>query len=153
MAEEEVDLNPTSSKVAGTKRTRPIVAAPDDGILVITVSPIVLKGGGETLTKSRYYRDFSVPLAKQYLVDSTTENPTILSGILHGLIVDFFGKTALETIAKISSGDGEITEHSLIGDSTADYQVSNCYYLFILVTNILYYLSLFSSTCQVHFLK
>ena len=48
MAEEEVDLNPTSSKVAGTKRTRPIVAAPDDGILVITVSPIVLKGGGET---------------------------------------------------------------------------------------------------------
>lgn len=124
MAEEELDLNPVSTKVAGSKRTRPKEAAPDDGDMMIIVSAIVLKGGGDTFTKSRHYREFSVPLAKQYLEHSSLENPTIPAGVLHGLVVQFFGKTARQTIDKISSGDGEITEHSLIGDSTADYQVS-----------------------------
>ena len=45
-------------------------------------------------------------------------------GTLHGLLVDKFGSMARDVISQINSGDGEITEQSLVGDSRHGYQVS-----------------------------
>lgn len=122
---EEVDLNPISTKPSVVKkRPRPVVAAPNNGPLIITINSVVLKGGTETYTKARLSREISIPDAIGYITNPTEANPTILAGELHGLIVKYFGELAALTIAKIVSGNGEVTEHSLVGASQADYQVN-----------------------------
>ena len=67
------------------------------------------------------------------LTEAESGNPQISAGSLHGVIIKFFGATADATIAKILSGDGEVSEHSLIGNSTADYNVSYKLKLAILI--------------------
>ena len=125
MAEENVDLNPISlGGEIKKKRPRPIPVAPLEGNLLITAYSIVLKGGTDTFTKSRFSREVVINDAQKFVCDSTTESPSIFAGTLHGLLIDKFGSMARDVIAKINSGDGEITEQSLVGDSRADYQVS-----------------------------
>ena len=125
MVDDEIDLNSSStSGEVKKKRTRPVDTPPESGILLVRVHSVVLKGGKDTFTKSRYYRDFSVPEGEKIVSSPDAETPFISAGILHGIVVNFFGTTALETISKIASGDGDVTEHSLIGDSHADYKVS-----------------------------
>ena len=127
MAEDLVDLNPisTSTKVESKKKKeRPVENPPDDGALIITLYSIVLKGGTESFTRSRFSREISIPMAQKFVSDSAKESPSIIAGVLHGLIINHLGQLAADTIAKIMSGDGEVTEHSLIGDAHADYKVS-----------------------------
>lgn len=125
MAEEEIDLNPKSTATSVVrKRPRAVLTVPDDGPLHITVFSIVLKAGTESFTKSRFSREITIHDAKSRITDPTSSTPTILSGELHGLVVQFFGELAAETLARIYSGDGEVTEHSLIGDGHADCKVN-----------------------------
>lgn len=123
MSEEEVDLNPISSRVEVKKRkARPVEVPPEDGPLNITIHVIVLKGGTDSFTKSRFNKEILIPDALKYLSEGSSESPTMSAGDLHGLVVKYFGELADETIAKIQSGDGEITEHSLIGNAHADFK-------------------------------
>jgi hypothetical protein len=125
MADDLVDLNPVPTKVdSKKKKQRPIESPPDDGPLIITLYAIVLRGGTESFTRSRFSREISIPIAQTFITHSTRETPTILAGALHGIIINYLGHLAADTIAKIVSGDGEVTEHSLIGDAHADYKVS-----------------------------
>ena len=73
----------------------------------------------------RQNRDFSIPEGVKIVLSPDEETPFISAGILHGIVVNFFGTTTLETISKIAFGDSDVTEHSLIGDSYADYKVSS----------------------------
>ena len=124
MADDEVDLNPLSTNIeVKKKRPRPLESPPEDGSLFITVFSIVLRGGSDTFTKSRFSREIVIPVAQKFITSPNTVEPIISSGTIHGLIVDYFGSLADETIAKITSGDGDVSEHSLVGDSHADYKV------------------------------
>ena len=123
--EDDVDLHPVSTRVQVVKkRPREVQTAPDNGPLIITINTIVLKGGTQTFTKSRFSRDIKIPDAISLITDPTKAIPTILSGELHKAIVKYFGEMAATTIAIIMSGSGEITEHSLVGDSQAEYKVN-----------------------------
>lgn len=125
MAEEEIDLNPKSTTTSVVrKRPRAVLTVPDDGPLHITVHSIVLKAGTVFFTKSRFSREISIHDAMSSITDPTSSTPTILSGELHGLVVKFFSELAAETVAKFYRGDGEVTEHSLIGDGHADCKVN-----------------------------
>lgn len=125
MAEDLVDLNPISTKVdSKKKKDRPVENPLDDRALIITLYSIVLKGGTESFTRSRFSREISIPMAQKFISDSAKESPTIIASVLHGLIINYLGQLAADTIAKKMSGDGEVTEHSLIGDAHADYKVS-----------------------------
>ena len=126
MADDEIDLNPSST--AGEvprKRTRPVDTPPESGFLQIRVYFVVLKAGEDTFTKSRYFREFSVPEGEKIVSSPDAESPFVSAGILHGIVLNFFGAAALATISKINSGDGDVTEHSLIGNSNTDYKVSS----------------------------
>lgn len=124
MADEEVDLNPTSTKSdAPKKRARPTDTAPESGPLDILVYPVVLKSNADTFTKSRIGRLIKIPDGQKHISDGTAEESVISAGVAHGLVVNFLAAAADDTIAKISSGDGEITEYKLVGDRTADYNV------------------------------
>lgn len=121
--EDEVDLNPVSTRVeVKKKRSNTVLNAPEDGPLNITIHVIVLKGGTASFTKSRFSKEICIPDALKYLSDGDSESPSISAGDLHGLIVKQFAELANDTITKIQSGDGEITEHSLIGNAHADYK-------------------------------
>ena len=122
---DEVDLNPSSTLGEVTKkRTRQVEIPPETGDLDIRVYIIILKGGHDIFTKSRTYKAFSVPDGQKIISNFNTETPSISAGILHGLVVNFFGSAALDTMTKIASGDGDVTEQSLMGDGHADYKVS-----------------------------
>lgn len=125
MAEEEIDLNPITTKApAVKKRPREVPTAPANGSLHISVYSVVLKGGSETFTKSRFSRVIEIKNAITSIIDPTSSTPAILSGELHRIVVKFFGELADETMEKIRSGDGEITESSLMGDGHADCKVN-----------------------------
>ena len=125
MADENIDLNPISlGGEIKKKRPRPIPVAPTEGNLLITAYSIVLKGGTNTFTRSRFSREVVILDATKFVCDSATDAPSIFAGTLHGLLVDTFGSMARDVISQINSGDGEITEQSLVGDSRHDYQVS-----------------------------
>ena len=158
MADDEIDLNPSStSGEVKKKRNRPVDTPQESGILLIRVHSVMLRGSKDTFTKSRHYRDFSVPEGEKIASSPDAETLLISAGILQGIVVNFFCTTALETVSKITSGDGDVTEHSLIGDSHADYNVS---FMIIsisqthdrtrVVTNL--FDEWRSSICPVHFL-
>ena len=126
MADDEVDLNPTSTKPdAAKKRTCPSETAPESGDLEVLVFPVILKTGGDTLTKSRIGRLFKLPDGQNLVSDSVAESSFISAGVVHGLVVNCFALKADDTIDKIVSGDGEITEYSFVGDRNADYNVGS----------------------------
>lgn len=121
---DKIDLNPSStSGEVKKKRNRPVDTPQESGILLIRVHSVILRRGKDTFTKSRHYRDFRVPEGEKIVSSPDAETLLISAGILHGIVVNFFCTTALETISKITSGDGDVTEHSLIGDGHADYNV------------------------------
>lgn len=125
MAEEEIDLYPITTKApAVKKRPREVPTAPANGSLHISVYSVVLKGGSETFTKSRFSRVIEIKNAITSIIDPTSSTTAILSGELHRIVVKFFGELADETIEKIRSCDGEITESSLMGDGHADCKVN-----------------------------
>ena len=126
MEEEDIDLNPVSTKApVMKKRPRAVASPPNDGPLIITVHSIVLKGGTDSFTKSRFSREIEIPVAVAHITNPTNSSPTILSGRLHSLVVKYFGQLADRTMEKIASDDGEVTENSLVGDGHADYKVNN----------------------------
>jgi hypothetical protein len=128
MAEKEVDLNPISTRVEVKKRkTRAVEVAPEDGPLNITIHVIGggehHKGGTDSFTKSRFTKDFLFPDALEHLSEGSSESPSISAGVLHGLVVKHFAESANDAIAKIQSGDGEITERSFMGKCTCRLQI------------------------------
>lgn len=53
------------------------------------------------------------------------EFPTICLEDLHKIIIDTFAAKAAVTLAAIASGDGVVTEQSLIGNDRHDFNVSS----------------------------
>jgi hypothetical protein len=104
------------------RKARAVEVAPEDGPLNITIHVIVLKGGTDSFTKSRFTKDILIPDALEHLSEGSSESPSISAGVLHGLVVKHFAESANDAIAKIQSGDGEITEHSLMGNAHADFK-------------------------------
>ena len=123
--EDEVDLNPSSTPGEVTKkRSRTVETPPESGDLKIRVHVTILQKGQDTFTKSRYFREISIKDGQNIVSNFNTETPSTSAGVLHGLVVKYFGSTALGMIDKIASGDGDVTEYSLMGDGYADYKVS-----------------------------
>jgi hypothetical protein len=53
------------------------------------------------------------------------EFPTICLEDLHKIIIDTFAAKAAVTLAAIASGDGIVTEQSLVGNDRHDFNVSS----------------------------
>lgn len=90
MAEELVDSNPISTKVDSKKKK-------DRPVENLTLYSIVLKGGSESFTRSRFSREISIPMAQQFISDSAKESPTIIASVLHGLVINHLGQLAVYT--------------------------------------------------------
>ena len=84
MAEEEIDLYPITTKApAVKKRPREVPTAPANGSLHISVYSVVLKGGSETFTKSRFSRVIEIKNDITSTIDPTID-PTVAGQMQKG---------------------------------------------------------------------
>lgn len=90
MADDLIDLNPVSTKIVSKKKKeRPVESPPDDGKEARILSPD--QGFQEKLV---------ILWLGLFISQPTSKNPTILAGALHGIIINYMGLLAAETIAK-----------------------------------------------------